>query len=193
MNSQWPYSTPGIPDDLFIREKVPMTKEEIRILTLAKARLAPGQIVWDIGSGTGSISVEAALLVPGGKVFAVEKNARATQLTIQNAEKFGVNNLITVPGEAPAVLHDLPDPHRVIIGGSGGNLHHILQLAVNRLKPGGRIVANAVTVETFNHCTQFFTGLNWEAILVNISRTVPAGNVRMWRALNPVYIFTLEK
>lgn len=193
MNNQWPFITPGIPDDLFIRENVPITKEEIRILTLAKARPAPGQIIWDIGSGTGSISVEAALLVPEGKVYAVERNARAVQLISRNAQKFGVNNLIVISGEAPDALHHLPDPHRVIIGGSGGNLHQIIQLTLNRLKPGGRMVVNAVTVETFNQCAQFFNGLNWEVTQVNISRTVSTGKVRMWRALNPVYIFCIEK
>lgn len=193
MNNNWPFSTPGIPDDLFVRNEVPMTKEEIRALTLAKARLAPRQIVWDIGSGTGSIAVEAALLVPGGTVYAIERNSRGIDLIKQNAQKFAISNLVPIHGEAPAVLHNLPDPHRIIIGGSGGQLSEIFQLAKQRLKPGGRIVVNAVTLETFALCTKLIAQWHYNIIQVNISRTVKTGRMNMWRALNPIYIVTAVK
>ncbi|AGL01468.1 precorrin-6Y C5,15-methyltransferase (decarboxylating) subunit CbiT [Desulfoscipio gibsoniae] len=193
MNNQWSFTTPGIPDDLFTRNEVPMTKEEIRVLTLAKARLAPGQIVWDIGSGTGSLSVEAALLVPGGTVYSVERNPSGLEMTLCNTEQFSIKNVVIVPGEAPKVLGHLPAPHRVLVGGSGGKLPQILQAVRDRLHPGGRLVINAVTVETFNLCSKLLEGWCREVIQVNISRAVPTGKVHLWRALNPVYIFTAEK
>lgn len=193
MNHNWPYTTSGIPDELFSRNEVPMTKEEIRVLTLAKARLAPGQIVWDIGSGTGSISIESALLVPGGTIYAIERNSRGHEIARQNINNFAIKNIELISGAAPEALHDLPDPHRVIIGGSGGQLSDILQLVMQRLKPGGRMVLNAVTLETFSACHQLMNHWPFEVIQVNISRTAKTGKVHMWRALNPVYIFTAEK
>lgn len=193
MSKIWPFTTPGIPDEHFLRANVPLTKEEIRVLTIAKARLAPHQVVWDIGSGTGSISVEAALLVPGGTVYAIEKNARAQELTRHNAEQFKTFNIVPILGEAPRALYGLPDPHRVIIGGSGGNLTQIFEVAWERLKPGGRIIANTVTIESFIHCANLFDLGNWEVIQVNIARSKPVGNLNMWQSLNPVYIFALEK
>lgn len=170
-----------------------MTKEEVRVLTLAKTRLAPGQVVWDIGSGTGSLSIEAALLTPGGTVYAIEKNTLGIGLCRENANKIGVDNIIFIQGEAPGVLEKLPDPDRVIIGGSGGYLSQVLQVAMSRLKSKGRLVINAVTMETLTLCTAALTGKNCDIIQVNISRAVPYGNYRMWRALNPVYIITYQE
>lgn len=193
MNDQWPYSTPGIADELFNRNEVPMTKEEVRVLTLAKARLAPRQTVWDIGSGTGSLSVEAALLVPGGTVYAVERTPRGLEATQSNIAKFAVANVVLISGAAPEALQELPDPHRVIIGGSGGRLAKIFQIVMHRLQPGGRVVVNAVTLETLAVCQQFMSKWGGELIQVNISRVTPVGKVHMWRALNPIYIYTAGK
>lgn len=170
-----------------------MTKEEVRVLTLAKTRLAPGQVVWDIGSGTGSLSIEAALLTSGGTVYAVERNTLGVELGRDNASKIGVDNIVFIQGEAPGVLEKLPDPDRVIIGGSGGYLVQVLQTAMSRLKSGGRLVINAVTMETLTLCTEAMAGKNCDIIQVNISRAVPHGKYRMWRALNPVYIIAWEK
>ena len=193
MSKFWPFSTPGIPDDVFKRDKVPMTKEEVRVLTLAKTRLAPGQVVWDIGSGTGSLSIEAALLTPGGTVYAVERNTLGVELGRDNASKIGVDNIVFIQGEAPGVLEKLPDPDRVIIGGSGGYLSQVLQIAMSRLNSGGRLVINAVTMETLTLCNEAMAGKNCDIIQVNISRAVPHGKYRMWQALNPVYIIACEK
>lgn len=192
-NKTWPYSTPGIPDEMFTRGKIPMTKEEIRVITLAKARLAPGQIIWDIGAGTGSLSVEAARLAPGGVVYAVEKNPGGLELINENIRRFGTGNVVPVAGEAPAVLNDLPAPHSVFIGGSGGRLEEILNCVTDKVMPDGRIVINAVTLETAARMTAPPEGWRCEMIQLQVSRAVPTGRVHMWRALNPVCVITLER
>lgn len=163
------------------------------MLTLAKVRLAPGQVVWDIGSGTGSLSIEASLLTPGGIVYAIEKNKLGLELCRENADKIGADNIVLIQGEAPGALEKLPDPDRIIIGGSGGYLSQVLQIAVKRLKSNGRLVVNAVTMETLTICTEAMAGRNCDIIQVNISRAVPRGKYRMWQALNPVYIITYQK
>lgn len=189
----WPYITPGIPDELFHRDKIPMTKEEIRTVTLAKARLTPKMVVWDVGAGTGSLTVETARLVTGGTVYAVEKEPRGIKLIVENARRFALNNVVPVAGEAPAALNDLPAPDRVLVGGSGGFLPGILEQSMQRLKPGGRIVVNAVTLETLVRMTEPQRGWHYEMTQLQVSRAVPAGKVHMWRSLNPVYIVTLDR
>lgn len=195
MNNRWPYRTPGIPDDLFIRGSVPMTKEEVRVLTLAKARLAPGQIVWDIGAGTGSLSVEAALQVPDGAVYAIERNPEGIDLITRNCAAFQLINLHLTEGEAPEALFGLPDPDRVLIGGSGGRLADIIKDVYRRLRPGGRIVLNAVTLETaalaVQLVEQFF--MHVDVIQNSVSRAVKAGGSHLWKGLNPVTVITAEK
>ena len=170
-----------------------MTKEEVRTVTLAKARPAPGQIIWDVGAGTGSLSVEAARLVTGGTVFAVEKDPRGIELIQNNLRRFGLDNIVPVAGEAPAVLLDLPAPHRVFIGGSGGRLEEILEQAMHRLRYDGRIVANAVTLETAACLAAPRPGWRCELVQLQVSRAIPAGKAHMWRALNPVCIITLVR
>ncbi len=192
-NKLWPYSTPGIPDEMFSRGKIPMTKEEIRVITLAKARLAPEQVIWDIGAGTGSLSVEAARLAPGGVVYAVEKNPGGLALITENSRRFGTGNIVPVTGEAPDALSELPAPHRVFIGGSGGRLEEILDCVMNKISLDGRIVINAVTLETTARLTAPPEGWRCEMIQLQVSRTVSTGRVHMWRALNPVCVITLER
>ncbi len=112
----------GISDDEFIRGKVPMTKQEIRVLTMVKAHISESDIVWDIGAGTGSMSIEAARLAPSGTVYAIERNAEGTDLIRQNMAKFGIDNITVIDGEAPDALKDIEDCDSVIIGGSGSRL-----------------------------------------------------------------------
>jgi len=196
MSDLWPYRTPGIPDELFIRaENIPMTREEIRVLSVAKARLQPGQVVWDIGSGTGSISVEAARQVSGGWVYAVDKSREAVTLTCQNALRFGISNIKVIEGEAPEVLNSLPVPDRVFIGGSGGQLPEIILLSYKRLKDGGRLVINAVTMETVVKAITCMRELSLllDVIQVNITRAVPVGDIHLLKALNPVFIIVVQK
>ncbi|CEP68692.1 Cobalamin biosynthesis, precorrin-6Y methyltransferase, CbiT subunit [Moorella glycerini] len=191
----WPYSTPGIPDHYFSRSQVPLTKEEVRSLTLAKARLGPGMTVYDVGSGTGTLAVEAARLVAPGQVLAVEVDPEACTLIRENVKRFGLDNVQVVAGRAPAALEGLPLPDRVFIGGSGGHLEEILRTCHEALRPGGIIVLNAVTVETLSTALAFgyHQGYQVEALATNLARLEPAGRYHIWRALNPVYIVQLVK
>ncbi|TFH22355.1 precorrin-6Y C5,15-methyltransferase (decarboxylating) subunit CbiT, partial [Candidatus Bathyarchaeota archaeon] len=152
MAKNWIYKTPGIPDELFNQsEEVPgPTKEEIRVVTIAKARLREGDVVIDIGCGTGGLTVEAALQVaPKGKVYAIDEDEAAIKLTKSNVEKFGIQGIVSISGgRAPQALLTLPNPDVIIIGGVGVSLRAILQIASNKLKSNGRIVINAILLET---------------------------------------------
>lgn len=187
----WQSVTPGIPDRYFTRGKVPMTREEIRSLVMAKARLQYDSCVIDIGSGTGSLAVEAALLAPQGTVYSVEKNNEALGLIRANANKFGLKNLIVVPGEAPEALRNIPQVDRLIIGGSGGKLAEILQVIPKILKPGGRLVMTAVTLETLNMGSSTLAKMklrDLEVISAAITKAEPVGDFHLWKGSNPVYI-----
>ncbi|KJS16249.1 MAG: nucleotide-binding protein [Peptococcaceae bacterium BRH_c4b] len=194
MSKVWGYASPGIPDGNFIRGKVPMTREEIRVVTLAKARLDPGMIIWDVGSGTGSISVEAARLASGGRVFAVERSPEGLELTRKNAEHFGLDNITVVAGEAPGALGSLPSPHRVFVGGSGGNLSAVIDIVETKLLPGGRLVINAVSLETLAGAVERLK-TPWQTDIIQISaaRAERVGKSHIMRGLNPVYIITAWK
>ena len=130
-----------IDDEKFIRGSVPMTRQEIRILTLAKAQLDSSSVIVDVGAGTGSISIEAAQLAPNGKVFAIERNAEAVELIKRNVEKFSVDNVEIICAAAPDGLENLPTLDAAIIGGSGGRLEKILDiLYIQNLKSAGRLL-----------------------------------------------------
>ena len=181
----------AIPDEEFIRGNVPMTKQEIRILTLAKAQVKPGDVVIDIGAGTGSLSIEAAMIAR--QVFAVERNNEAIELIEQNAEKFGVDNIIIINAEAPNGLEGISKIDTAIIGGSGGNLTNILDTIDRRLKSGGRIVINCITIQTLSETLEYFKNhdnYKYEAIQVQINRLNQVGQYDMAKALNPIYIIT---
>lgn len=191
----WPYKTPGIPDDWFIRDQVPMTKEEVRTVTIAKARLMEDSIIYDIGSGTGSIAVEAALLASTGTVHAIERNSVGVELIKKNADLFGVKNIRIVPGVAPDVLKGLPAPDRVIIGGSGGNLESIITWIDGVLKPDGRIIINAIVLETLATALKCLSekGYSSEVTQVLVGRAKEVNDLHMMQAENPVYIIAAER
>lgn len=193
----WPFQTPGIPDDLFAREpEIPMTRSEVRTVTLAKLRLASASVVYDIGAGTGSIAVECALLADRGTVYAVEREARACDLLDLNVLRFGVANLLVVKGTAPEALDRLPPPDRVVIGGSGGRLREILDRVTCVLGPGGRLVVNAVTPATVSLAMDMLGGPGYrelETICLNVARTEPAGRTLLWKAGNPVYVISATR
>lgn len=186
---------PGIPDEFFIRGQVPMTKEEVRAVTLAKGKLFPEAIVYDLGSGTGSIAIEAALLAPRGRVYAYERNPEAVSLIKQNRDRFEVTNLEILCKEAPQGLEELPKAHTVFIGGSGGRLREILAKSLAKLQPKGRIVLNAITLETLQNGLAFAReeNLKVEAVTLSVSRLEEIGKSHWWKALNPISIITLIK
>lgn len=187
---------PGIADDDFIRGKVPMTKREIRIQALAMARIRPNDVIFDIGAGTGSLSIESALLAKSGQVFAFERQPDAIELIRQNAIRFGVKNISICPGEAPGTLAGKMPPDVILIGGSGGRLYDILQSSHDLLKPGGRMVITAVTLETayrtldwLNNTADYQT----EAVCLQVTRLKPAQAFHMFDALNPIILIGAYK
>lgn len=184
----------GISDDRFIRGNIPMTKAEIRILVLARAKINPGDTVIDIGAGTGSLSVEAALQSGSGEVYAIEREPEGIELIKRNAAKFTAA-VRPVPGFAPEALTGLPQADVIFIGGSGGKLDSILTEARHLLKPGGRLVVTAVTVETLqrtlaflDNCPEFAV----EASCVQVTRLRKVASSHMMQALNPIYIIAAE-
>lgn len=187
----------GIEDSEFIRGKVPMTKQEVRILTLIKARISPADVIYDIGAGTGSISIEAARIANEGKVFAIERNPEGISLIRENLKKFQVDNVEVVSGEAPGALAGLPDCDAVIIGGSGRSLDGILDVVHERLKVGGRAVLNCITIQTIASCLEYLrshsTDFDYEAIQVQVNRLKAVGPYDMADAINPIYIVTAIK
>lgn len=185
----------GIPDEDFATVKKQITREEVRAVSLAKLRLRQDMTLWDIGAGSGSVSIEADHLMPNGRVFAVERNGQCLAFLKENLQRFNSRNITLVEEEAPACLDDLPDPDRVFIGGSGGHLWKILAAVDGRLSIGGRVVLNAVTLDTLTSATEFFENANYEleVTTVNISRTRPLTDYKMFEAFNPVFVLTAVK
>ncbi len=184
----------GIPDGEFTRADVPMTKSEIRAVSMSKLELDSRSVVWDVGSGTGSVSVECALAAYEGRVYAVEKEEDAAQLTEENALLFGADNIEVVRGTAPDVLEDLPAPTHVFIGGSGGGLEGIVSVCLEK-NPDVRIVVNTVTLESqaeVLECAKKFGFSYFEAVSLAAARSRKAGRYNLMMAQNPVYIFTMQ-
>lgn len=189
------YPLIGIDDDQFASLKKLFTRQEVRAVTLAKLKLQNDQILWDIGAGSGSISIEASNLIPNGKLFAIEKNSQYLPLLKQNLEKFCARNVKPVEAAAPEGLDDLPDPDRVFIGGAGGNLEEIIEQVDRRLKSDGMIVLNAVTLDTLTKSIEAleYHGYQVEVTCLNVSRTRPLTEYKMFEAHDPVYIVTAWK
>ena len=187
-----PWNGSGLPDGAFLRGDVPMTKEEVRALALSKLRLAERHVVWDVGAGTGSVSVECALACPAGQVYAVEKKEEALALLEENKARFHTGNLVVVSGTAPAALEDLPAPDRVFLGGTSGELEEILNI-IFRKNPAARVVCTAVTLETVAEAARLFAPLEGaDMVQVAATRTRQAGRYHLMDAQNPVWIFSGE-
>ena len=188
------FAAPSLADGDFLRGKAPMTKEEVRALVISKLHIAAGHTVWDVGAGTGSVSVEAALAASRGTVCAIERNADAIELMRKNREAFGLTNLVVVEGEAPAALAGLPAPDRVFIGGSAGNLDDIIETALSA-NPCARICVTAITLETLSSMLECLRSRGIEdadIVQVSVARADKVGSYHLMRAENPIYIITAD-
>jgi cobalt-precorrin-6B (C15)-methyltransferase len=195
----WTYRTGGIPDEMFVQsDDVPgPTKEEIRVLTISKARLREGFVVVDVGCGTGGLTVEAALQVTSkGKVFAVDNDENAIELTKTNVARFAVDNTVQViKGKAPEALFNLPELDAVLVGGSQ-SLREVIRVAHQKLKKDGRIVVNAILLETGYTALDEIKNLGFkevDAITVFVAKgkKVPSGTMMLAR--NPITIISATK
>ena len=194
----WNFKTPGIPDEEFERaEKVPITKEEVRVIQISKARLKPGQIVYDIGCGSGSISIEAALQIEStGKVLAVDYDENAIELTKKNIKKFGLSNISIIHGNAKEKILELEEADTIFIGGTGGDTKEIVELSENKLKSGGRIVIGTILIETLYSVLQVLEKLQFESVditQVTISKSRKTSTGTMMLARNPVTIISATR
>lgn len=189
-SSRWAYASSGIPDELFIRGDVPMTKQEVRAVALAKLRLTATDTVWDVGAGTGSVSIEAALVARAGSVWAVERNAAGVRLIRENADAFGCGNVHAVPGVAPEALAKLPVPDAVFVGGSAGELPSIVEAALEK-NSQVRLCVPCVTVETLTEACALLSGSRFkgfEACQVSAARAEAVGSHHLMKAQNPVFL-----
>lgn len=189
-SSRWPYASSGIPDELFIRGDVPMTKQEVRAVALAKLRLTATDTVWDVGAGTGSVSIEAALVARTGSVWAVERNAAGVRLIRENADAFGCGNVHAIPGVAPEALAKLPVPDAVFVGGSAGELPSIVEAALEK-NSQVRLCVPCVTVETLTEACALLSGSRFkgfEACQVSAARAEAVGSHHLMKAQNPVFL-----
>ena len=185
---------PGLPDSAFLRGRAPMTSSEIRALSLCKLQPGPKPVIWDVGAGTGSVSVEAALACPGGRVWSIEYKKAALELLKENRDRYCLQNMEIVEGRAPEALKDLPVPTHVFIGGSGGEIGQIL-LEVFSKNPGARVVVNCITSETLAALQTALKRLpvqDVECIQVSVHREETLGNYHYLRGMNPVFIISFE-
>ena len=185
----------GITDEEFYQRRPKaglITKLEVRAVSLARMCLVADSVVWDIGAGSGAVSVEASFLARNGHILAIEKNTGDAAIIRKNLNKFGVSNVEVIQTLAPDGLGALPDPTVVFIGGSGGRMEGILDVACSRLKPEGRIVINAATLESLNAAVDGLKarGFTAEVTLVNIARSKDIARLTRLEALNPVFVVT---
>lgn len=184
---------PGLPDEAFERGDVPMTKQEVRAAVLAKLAVRPEDILWDVGAGTGSVSVELALAAPRGRVYAVECRPEGCALIKANREKFRTRNLVLVEGLAPDALSDLPAPDAVFIGGSKGSLAAIVDAALDK-NPDARICVSAIALESLSAAVAALTakGRTVQVSQIAVSRAKAVGGLHLMMAQNPIYLITGE-
>lgn len=182
----------GIRDEEFLRAKVPMTKEEVRSVSLSKLALTEDAVIYDVGAGTGSVSIEMALRAVDGYVYAAEKKPEAVALLKENKKKFGADNLEILEGLAPEILEDLPAPTHAFIGGSSGNLMEILEVILKK-NPKARIVINAIALETVAEamrCIQSLPVADVDIVTLAVGKSKEVGHYHMMMGQNPVYIFS---
>ena len=188
----------GIPDEEFHQRRPKeglITKQEVRAVSLAKMRLTDESVLWDIGAGSGAVSIEASFLVRKGRIYAIEKNDADIAIIKKNLQKFHVPNVEVVQAFAPDNLGKLPEPTAVFIGGSGGRMEEILDFVSHRLKPGGCIVINIVALENLSAAVNALKvrGFLPDVTLVNIARSTSVMELTRFEALNPVFVVTASK
>jgi cobalt-precorrin-6B (C15)-methyltransferase len=192
----WDYRTPGITDELFERtEEVPITKEDIRTIAISKLRLKEGHSAIDVGCGSGSITVELCLQTKG-KVYAIDFDEKAVELTKRNLQKFGVKAEEVILGKAQDILPTLSEVDAVIVGGTWGDTKQVIELAVGKLKKGGRIVIDTIVIETMYHALAAINELELKEIditqvIISKARKVTTGTMMLAR--NPVMIISATK
>lgn len=189
----------GLPDDAFAQKrpnKGLITKSEVRAVSLYHLGLRRDSVIWDVGAGTGSIAIEAALIAHDGKTYAIERDSEGLEHLKQNVDEFGQGNIEIVSGEAPDALEDLPDPDCVFIGGSGGRFFEILDDCQSRLKQFGHIVVNLATIERASEAFHYLKSLDMQTELLTVSiargKEMPNGATRL-EALNPVFVVVSVK
>ncbi len=185
----------GLPDMLLEHEGGMITRGEVRAVTLAKLRMAPGGVLWDVGASSGSVAIEAVRLVEGSTAYAVERSPKRLALMKKNIASFVPGRVIPVAGEAPEALRDLPDPDRVFVGGGGKRLPAILRTAVKRLREGGRMVVNTVTLESLGEARAVLAakGFMPEVISLQVSRGKELAGRTMLKAENTVFVVSGER
>jgi precorrin-6Y C5,15-methyltransferase (decarboxylating) len=185
---------PGLPDEAFAQRSPRdglITKREVRVLSLAALAVqARPAVIWDVGAGSGSVAIEAALLNPGATVYAIERDAQSLGHIRENCARLAARNVAVVEGEAPGVCAGLPDPDAIFVGGSGGALAGLIDLAVARLLPRGRLVLNLATLEGLQVAQSTLRRHGWRPSItqVSVARGVPVGALTRLQALNPVFI-----
>lgn len=182
----------SIPDDEFIRGKSPMTKSEVRTISVGKLKLKENYTVYDIGAGTGSVSIEAALKLKTGKLYSIEKDEDACKLIVENIKKFNAFNIEVIKGSAPETIINLPAPDACFIGGAGGNLDTIISAILSK-NPCVKVVINVISLESLNEAVTNMEKYNFtdvEIINVSVSKAKKVGNYHMLMAQNPIYIIS---
>ncbi len=196
MSKRWPYISFGIPDQLFIRGKVPMTKEEVRAVVMSKLRLNKDSVLADVGAGTGSVSIEAALHATEGHIHSIEYKAEAIELIEENKRAFGADNISIIEGRGAEALKALPAFDRIFIGGSDGELAELIKIAAERLPEEGRLVLTTVTVENLYHAMEELKRRGFEAIelvALGISKGRSTGKYTLLEAQNSINIISAMK
>jgi precorrin-6B C5,15-methyltransferase / cobalt-precorrin-6B C5,C15-methyltransferase len=183
---------PGMPDDWFAHSDGLITKAEVRAVSLSRLRLFDRAIFWDLGAGSGSVSIEAGRFVTRGEIFALEQNAERIRQIRENRARFGIGNLNVIHARLPDGLADLPDPHRVFIGGGGRRLAEIIRMAAGRLGPNGIIVINTVLIDNLVSARQALdeTGFEVDTVQIQVNRSAAMPFSHRLQAANPVWIIT---
>ena len=193
-----PPAIPHLPEEAFAK-RMPknglITKREVRTLSIAAMALGEASVVWDIGAGSGSVAIEASMICWGGHVFAVEVDPEGVAICRENARTHGADNVTVVEGRAPEALAGLDPPDAVFVGGSKGSMQGIVDAALTALRPGGRLVVSAITLENVAESYAAFRAreLDPEVTLVQISRGVPLARYQRYEALNPIHVLAVTK